>query len=99
MYRSAAISLPRIALALQRCPACPLARECRRCGSNHRLAYGKPLVDVYDFHWYPEIYDANGTRILDLTGTTLTDAQVQLIVQGPRDLWDPTFNDDNNSNP
>jgi hypothetical protein len=24
---------------------------------------------------------------------------VQLIVQGPRDLWDPMFNDDNNSNP
>jgi hypothetical protein len=62
-------------------------------------AYGKPLVDVYDFHWYPEIYDANGTRILDLTGATLTDAQVQLIVQGPRDLWDPAFHDDNNSNP
>lgn len=61
--------------------------------------YGKPLVDVYDFHWYPEIYDASGTRILNLTATTLTDAQVQLIVQGPRDLWDPTFNDDNNSNP
>jgi hypothetical protein len=61
--------------------------------------YGKPLVDVYDFHWYPEIYDANGTRILDLTATTLTDAQVQLIVQGPRNLWDPTFKDDNNSNP
>jgi hypothetical protein len=63
------------------------------------IAYGKPLVDVYDFHWYPEIYDANGTRILDLTGTTLTDAQVQLIVQGPRDLWDPTFDDGGNSNP
>ena len=62
-------------------------------------AYGKPLVDVYDFHWYPEIYDASGTRILSLTATTLTDAQVQLIVQGPRDLWDSTFNDDNNSNP
>lgn len=62
-------------------------------------AYGKPLVDVYDFHWYPEIYDASGTRILNLSGTSLTDAQVQLIVQGPRDLWDPTFNDDNNSNP
>ncbi len=62
-------------------------------------AYGKPLVDVYDFHWYPEIYDASGTRILQLSGTALTDAQVQLIVQGPRDLWDPTFNDDNNSNP
>jgi hypothetical protein len=62
-------------------------------------AYGKPLVDVYDFHWYVEEYDANGTRILNLTGTTLTDAQVQLIVQSPRNLWDPTFNDGNNSNP
>src|SRR5262249_31490799 len=62
-------------------------------------SYGKPLVDVYDFHWYDEIYDASGTRILNLSGTTLTDAQVQLIVQSPRDLWDPTFNDDNNSNP
>src|SRR5882762_3478259 len=61
--------------------------------------YGKPLVDVYDFHWYAEVYDANGTRILNLNGTTLTDAQVQLIVESPRDLWDPTFHDDNNSNP
>ena len=61
--------------------------------------YGKPLVDVYDFHWYAEEYDANGTRSLDLTGTTLTDAQVQLIVQSPRDLWDPTFTDSTNSNP
>lgn len=62
-------------------------------------AYGKPLVNVYDFHWYPEIYDASNNRITSLSGTTLTDAQVQLIVQGPRDLWDATFNDDNNSNP
>lgn len=62
-------------------------------------AYGKPLVDVYDFHWYAEEYDANGTRSLNLTGTTLTDAQVQLIVQSPRNLWDPTFTDSTNSNP
>jgi hypothetical protein len=61
-------------------------------------AYGKPLVDVYDFHWYAEDYDANGTRVLDLTGTNLTDAQVQLIVQSPRNLWDPTFDDGTNSN-
>jgi fibronectin type 3 domain-containing protein len=61
--------------------------------------YGKHLVDVYDFHWYVEEYDANGTRALDLTGTTLTDAQVQLIVQSPRALWDPTFTDSTNSNP
>src|SRR5712692_5107448 len=61
-------------------------------------AYGKPLVDVYDFHWYAEVYDAGGTRILNLNNN-LTDAQVQLIVQSPRNLWDPTFNDDNNGNP
>jgi len=61
--------------------------------------YGKALVDVYDFHWYVEVYDANGTRILDLTNTALTDAQVQLIVQSPRALWDPTWTDTGNSNP
>jgi fibronectin type 3 domain-containing protein len=61
--------------------------------------YGKPLVDVYDFHWYAEVYDSVGTRILNLNSATLTDAQVQLIVQSPRNLWDPAFHDDNNSNP
>jgi fibronectin type 3 domain-containing protein len=61
--------------------------------------YGKPLVDVYDFHWYVEEYDPNGTRALDLTSTTLTAAQVQLIVQSPRALWDPTYTDSTNSNP
>jgi len=61
--------------------------------------YGKPLVDVYDFHWYVEEYDSNGTRALDLTSTTLTDAQIQLIVQSPRALWDPAFTDSTNSNP
>lgn len=61
--------------------------------------YGAPLVDVYDFHWYAEVYDSNNTRITNLTGTTLTDAQVQLIVQSPRDLWDPTWTDTGNSNP
>jgi fibronectin type 3 domain-containing protein len=67
--------------------------------STASAAYGKPLVDVYDFHWYVEEYDANGTRAIDLTSTTLTDAQIQLIVQSPRALWDPTFTDSTNSNP
>jgi hypothetical protein len=62
-------------------------------------SYGKPLVDVYDFHWYVEEYDASGTRVLNLTSATLTDAQVQLIVQSPRALWDSTFTDTGNSNP
>lgn len=62
-------------------------------------AYGRPLVDVYDFHWYPEDYDSNSTRIINLTSSSLTDAQMQLIVQSPRNLWDPTFGDPGNSNP
>jgi len=62
-------------------------------------SYGKPLVDVYDFHWYPEVYNASGTRITSMSGTTLSDSDVQQIVQAPRDLWDPTWHDPSNSNP
>jgi hypothetical protein len=61
--------------------------------------YGKPLVDVYDFHWYPEDYDSSSTRIINLSSTSLSDAQMQLIVQSPRNLWDTTFTDPGNSNP
>ena len=52
--------------------------------------YGKPLVDVYDFHWYSEATDG-ATRVINLTSSNLTDAQVQAIVQSPRSLWDPTY--------
>jgi Glycoside hydrolase family 44/Fibronectin type III domain len=52
--------------------------------------YGKPLVDVYDFHWYSEATDGS-TRVTNLTSSTLTAAQVQAIVQSPRSLWDPTY--------
>jgi fibronectin type 3 domain-containing protein len=54
-------------------------------------SYGRPLVDVYDFHWYSEATDGSGNRVINLTGPTLTDAQVQAIVQSPRSLWDTTF--------
>jgi hypothetical protein len=53
--------------------------------------YGRPLVDVYDFHWYSEATDPGGTRVTNLTGTTLTDAQVQAVAQSPRSLWDPAY--------
>jgi fibronectin type 3 domain-containing protein len=53
-------------------------------------AYGKPIVDVYDFHWYSEATDGT-TRVINLTGSSLTDPQIQAIVQSPRSLWDPTF--------
>jgi Glycoside hydrolase family 44/Fibronectin type III domain len=54
-------------------------------------SFGGPLVDVYDFHWYPEATDSAGTRITGLTGPSLSDDQVQAIVQSPRSLWDPTY--------
>jgi fibronectin type 3 domain-containing protein len=53
--------------------------------------YGKPLVDVYDFHWYSEATDGSGNRVTNLTAATLTAAQVQAIVQSPRSLWDTTY--------
>ena len=52
---------------------------------------GHQLVDVYDFHWYPEATDSSGTRITYLIGPTLTADQVQAIVQSPRSLWDTTY--------
>lgn len=52
---------------------------------------GKRLVDVYEFHWYPEATDSGGARITGLMGAKLTDDQVQAIVQSPRSLWDPTY--------
>jgi len=55
--------------------------------------YGAPLVDVYDFHWYSEATDGT-TRVINMTGSTLTDPQVQAIVQSPRSLWDTTFKED-----
>ncbi len=61
--------------------------------------FGKPLVDSYDFHWYPEDYDAGSTRVTSMTAASLSDADMQLIVQAPRNLWDPTFTDPGNSNP
>jgi hypothetical protein len=54
-------------------------------------AFGRPLVDVYDFHWYPEATDSAGKRINSLMSPTLTDDQVQAIVQSPRSLWDKTY--------
>jgi hypothetical protein len=67
--------------------------------SSASATYGRPLVDVYDFHWYPEDYDSNSLRVTSMTSSTLTDAQMQLVVQAPRNLWDPTFTDPGNSNP
>ncbi len=54
-------------------------------------AAGHRLVDVYDFHWYPEATDGAGNRVVTLTAPQLNEAQVQAIVQSPRSLWDPGY--------
>lgn len=54
-------------------------------------SFGRPLVDVYDFHWYSEATDPAGSRVSSLKGPTLTAAQVQAIVQSPRSLWDTSY--------
>jgi len=54
------------------------------------ITYGAPLVDVYDFHWYSEATDGT-TRVINMIGSSLTDGEIQAIVQSPRSLWDPTF--------
>jgi Glycoside hydrolase family 44 len=53
--------------------------------------FGRPLVDVYDIHWYPEATDGSGARITNLNSPSLTDAQIEAIVQSPRSLWDSTY--------
>jgi hypothetical protein len=53
-------------------------------------ADGRRLLDAYDVHWYSEAI-GDGTRITNLSGTTLTANQIQAIVQSPRSLWDPTY--------
>ena len=52
---------------------------------------GRRLLDVYDFHWYPEAVSANGTRIGKLVQPNLSADAIQTIVQNPRSLWDTNF--------
>lgn len=50
-------------------------------------AYGSPLVDVLDLHWYPEAKGDN--RITYDTSNTINDKKARL--QAPRSLWDETY--------
>lgn len=43
--------------------------------------FGRPLVDVYEFHWYPEATDGAGKRVTTLNEAKLTPDQVQAVVQ------------------
>ncbi|MCU0354736.1 MAG: carbohydrate-binding protein [Cytophagales bacterium] len=55
--------------------------------------YGKRLVDVYDFHWYPE---TKGDNRIVLAGTALTANDKAARVQAPRGLWDADYTEADN---
>lgn len=54
-------------------------------------AFGRALVDVYDFHWYTQITDSSGNQLVSNSSSSLTADQVQAIVQAPRSLWDTSY--------
>jgi hypothetical protein len=67
-----------------------------RAGGNRWTAYNWETnasnagSDYLYEKWYSEATDGT-TRVINLNGSNLTDAQVQAIVQSPRSLWDPTY--------
>ena len=52
------------------------------------VAHGRRLLDVLDFHWYPEAQSASGVRI---TGPEATDEVRLARTQAPRSLYDSTY--------
>ncbi len=54
-------------------------------------AAGTRLLDVLDLHFYPQNGTSNGQIGNDYA--TQDSAMIQARVQGPRSLWDPTYND------
>lgn len=59
----------------------------KKCGDYKRF-HGKPLVDVFDFHWYPEA-KVDDRRLHEDGGRDLAFNQIRL--RTTRDLWDPAY--------
>ncbi|HJZ92375.1 MAG TPA: glycoside hydrolase family 44 protein [Gemmataceae bacterium] len=59
----------------------------RKCG-EYKRAHGRPLVDVFDFHWYPQA-QADGRGPYMGTGKDLKLNDLRL--RTTRDLWDPAY--------
>jgi hypothetical protein len=59
----------------------------RKCG-EYKKANGRALVDVFDFHWYPQAELAGRGPYLG-TGSDLEFNQLRL--RTTRDLWDPAY--------
>jgi hypothetical protein len=59
----------------------------RQCG-EYKKAHGKALVDVFDFHWYPQAELGGRGPYL---GTGMDVPFNQLRLRTTRDLWDPAY--------
>jgi hypothetical protein len=59
----------------------------QKCG-EYKKAQGRPLVDVFDFHWYPQAELGGRGPYL---GTGMDVKFNQLRLRTTRDLWDPTY--------
>lgn len=57
---------------------------------------GKRIIDVLDFHWYPEV-TVDGKHLVEpgssqtSQSTNPSKAEIEARVQAPRSLWDPTY--------
>lgn len=58
-------------------------------------AFGKRLLDTWDFHWYPQTL-SDGVYVWDLdhSARPLTAKEIDEIVQSPRSYWDHDFDED-----
>lgn len=55
-------------------------------------AAGKRLVDVLDFHWYPEAQGLNASgQLTRIDGTDASPGVAAARIAAPRSLWDPTY--------
>jgi hypothetical protein len=59
----------------------------KKCG-DYKRQHGKTLVDVFDFHWYPQA-EIDGRSPYQATGMDVKLNQLRL--RTTRDLWDPDY--------
>lgn len=58
---------------------------------------GKTLLDAFDFHWYPEAAGGGSSRdypeIRNCGLAATNQTQIGYVLNEPRNLWDPTYDD------
>jgi hypothetical protein len=59
----------------------------KKCG-DYKKEHGKPLIDVFDFHWYPQ-GSAKGQGVY--MGKGRIEELCDLRMRSTRDLWDPKY--------